>query len=97
MGKHTPKPWSYEKCKCGHAFCKSYRIEHSQPEGMFTLDDAALIAAAPELFEACKLAEAWLNDLRLEKCSGEHRAKLISRETDALYAMRKAIAKAEGK
>lgn len=53
---HTPGPWAYSKCACGDPKCRSYAIDHSGAEGMFSEADARLIAAAPVLLEALKTA-----------------------------------------
>ena len=49
MSGHTPAPWRFRKCPCGDPICDRYRIAHAGAEGMFSLDDARLIASAPKL------------------------------------------------
>lgn len=62
MGKIT-----YEKCRCGDPVCKQYILSNQGSVG-FTLEDARLFAAAPELFRTIDaLAEKlWLRSVGLE-------------------------------
>lgn len=54
--QHTPGPWRYKKCPCGDPICTRYRIAHAGSEGMFSLDDATLIATAPDLLASLQAA-----------------------------------------
>ena len=56
MSKHTPGPWKVEPCPCGR--CSKFIINPVIfcQEGALGEDDARLIAAAPDLLEACREA-----------------------------------------
>ena len=58
MGKHTPGPWEVTKCPCGKdAICNVWQIANvgNFYQGCgFNWDDARLIAAAPDMYEALK-------------------------------------------
>ncbi|WP_374453785.1 hypothetical protein [Phenylobacterium sp.] len=58
-GKHTPVPWTFEKCRCGHPSCKQFTLSNQGSVG-FSEDDARLIAAAPALLEALKAVSEML-------------------------------------
>jgi hypothetical protein len=56
--KITKGPWTYSKCKCGDPACKSFVIDHSGAEGMFSEPDAILITSANALLESvCELMD----------------------------------------
>jgi hypothetical protein len=90
--QHTPGPWGYSKCRCGHPVCHSYHINHSRSNGAFDEADARLIAAAPDLLAA-------LEGL-FEQCAMVHKHwgdGANGKEADAAQdAGRAAIAKARG-
>lgn len=86
--KHTPGKWSIEKCMCGHPACKDYRLSNQGSVG-FTLEDARLIASAPELLEALKSILSELN--------GIDEQELSQAEKNILRKSKQAISKAEGK
>jgi len=59
MSDLAPAPWKLEKCKCGHKRCTSYIVVDKNShqigcDGRFDKENAQLIAATPELLEACK-------------------------------------------
>jgi hypothetical protein len=61
--KHTPGPWKLVKCPCGHPSCTTYGIEPGlfNTGNGFTLPDARLVVAAPDMLKALKaLMEARL-------------------------------------
>ena len=71
--KHTPGPWEYTKHATKYPDLFTYNIQQAQPDPDFNrvcgvtseLDseaDARLIAAAPDLLEACKIAANNLRD-----------------------------------
>jgi hypothetical protein len=52
--KHTPGPWKIKRCSCGSPSCHRYSTDNGffyQGSG-YSIEDARLIAAAPELLEA---------------------------------------------
>lgn len=91
---HTPGPWD-----CHTFLPEAYKIV---PKGLSALEfstsssveffaNAHLIAAAPELLEACKEAEAWL-------CFSCHKTGCaVCRFGELRGTLRKVIAEAEGK
>ena len=101
--KHTPGPWTLESV--GSAFyvasdngrpdavntdiAKVYRADTADEEA---LADATLIAAAPDLLAALRLALAQIEDL--DACTD---AEECSLQPDTMQAIWGAIAKAEGK
>ena len=90
MSKHTPGPWKYTKCPCGHKSCSQFYISNQGSTG-FEEDDARLICAAPELLEALKKIIA-IEDL--ERC-GDWEEIEQAREK-AREIANAAIKKAEG-
>ena len=58
--------------------------------------NARLIAAAPELLEACRLALPFLEEYRERVIKGEITGKLLTGDYAPVNDMRRAIAKAEG-
>ena len=81
----TPGPWNYSKCPCEMKGCNKYIIDHSGPAGMFEEADARLIAAAPDLLEACEWAVAFLERDILEN---------NQKQTDAMKILLNTINKA---
>jgi len=63
MSKHTPGPWalssgaSHVIAACGGGICKLDSIHGAYQD---QAANARLIAAAPDLLEACKVFEEWL-------------------------------------
>jgi hypothetical protein len=49
--KHTPGPWTAMPCPCGHKSCADAVVEPGvvRLQGACSMDDARLIAAAPDL------------------------------------------------
>lgn len=87
--KHTPGPWRYRLRGSGKG-CDVLAGEGRQVEvvaydvhGRTAEADAALIAAAPDLLDALRLAEEWLVS--------------VGADGSPLTAVRAAIAKAEGR
>ena len=93
MSKHTPGPWKAECrniCYKGGEYDKDQFLqwevcgpEEPDGRGSFYQGDALLIAAAPELLEALKLADAALSGANMNM-------KVVQRK------VMEAIAKAEG-
>jgi len=46
--KHTPGPWSFSKCTCGHPACRQFVLSNQGSVG-FVEEDARLMAAATEM------------------------------------------------
>lgn len=98
MAKHTPGPWKMRKRDGGNGdgwhlgwdFDWDHPEENTPPtpeRGVVVREaDAHLIAAAPELLEACKLG---LDLIRVLRPRCDHHGEVI--------AMRAAIEKAEGR
>jgi hypothetical protein len=84
--KHTNGPWRVAKCRCGSDFCNAYFIDPwvVSPTGIAGIDDARLIAAAPDLLEALAL---YIADCELEG---------LGYNTDTYREAKAAIAKATG-
>jgi hypothetical protein len=110
-GGEPKEEWTYAKCPCGHRACNQYTINR-QGSVSFSLEDAQLIAAAPEtaaerdrlkalnaeLLEVLRLTAD--QALRCEIPEG-YGPEFRSEEWDAGYdaaisSARAAIAKAEG-
>lgn len=51
MSEYTPGPWKISKCQCGHSACESYLVSAIGADGRCSLEDAQLIAAAPDMRE----------------------------------------------
>lgn len=81
--KHTPGPWSV----LVHEASTSVESKHYTVAADVTNADADLIAAAPDLLVACKMAVA-----SIEHSDGGRYLE----DEQALYALRCAIIKAEG-
>lgn len=86
--KHTPGPWNVEMSEEGKWFITSdgHLVGGSHSGSGRAKQDAFLMAAAPELLQACKLLVAW-----------ETGADVGEMTSDKVIAIgRAAIAKAEG-
>lgn len=79
------EPWYTTECSCGGRFLKRPGSVQDSLQ-VVPEEDAYLFAAAPELLEACKQAEASL------EARGFSPDRL-----GTLWALRQAIAKAEGR
>jgi hypothetical protein len=76
-------PWTYRKCGCGDPICSQYTISVQGSVG-FELEDARLIAAAPDLLAALEKIAA------VSMSGGNVATKLDEARTVARYAIRKA-------
>jgi hypothetical protein len=95
---HTPGPWHYIKCNCGHPACDKFRISSASAEGMFLEPDARLIAAAPDLLEACKAILSRLNEHGEWDEGVFYYQKTCATELqDPIRKLESATSKAEGK
>lgn len=94
--KHTPGPWTINKCQCGAEVCDRYHTSngHFYQGSGYSLDDAILIAAAPDLLEELKEAIDAVKSLcfRLEELGHDTGDWTITIEDGEA-----AIAKAEGR
>lgn len=96
--KHTPGPWRivgvdgaiYADNGIDVGLVHGVNREADESEDHEMHANACLIAAAPELLEACEQAEYWL------QCEAESAAPGEIVPTDILRVLRAAIAKAEG-
>lgn len=101
--KHTPGPWGYQKCPKpqAHSDCRDHAWLVIWNDGKYEGDlaivqteqaeaNARLIAAAPELLEACRELLDLTSDLHEPDGSPDPEVERINR------AARAAIAKAEG-
>ena len=107
MSKHTPGPWSVERSnKHGIIWidaaesrlgdiCDLYHITAS--DQLVAKDNAEanakLIAAAPDLLEACKMFAEWLHEDNQHSPNSPYQ---IDRHAKAVKTTMAAIAKAEG-
>jgi len=85
--KFTKGPWKIEKCQCGHPACNKYLVSAIGADGRCSLEDAQLIAAAPDMYEA--LTE--LIDIVQGILDGDYKP-----DSFTLQPARYAIARAEG-
>lgn len=80
--------------------CRSYDGEHRDDRQFKCyLDDAALIAAAPDLLAACEIAERYISQTLMKTIvnSWDYEAKRHFRECESLHlALVDAIKKAKG-
>ncbi|HEX7387846.1 MAG TPA: hypothetical protein VF285_11325 [Castellaniella sp.] len=105
--QHTPGPWLARAIgtfnEPGYAVFWEDRSKsgvHTRRldyKGCFTEADAHLIAAAPDLYEALKLALKALNAIGQEMTVGERYTNAGQYLIDALPPCTTALAKAEGK
>ena len=86
MSEHTPGPWWGENTSSEQGLISS-DVTGKNVAVAYDTRDTALIAAAPELLEACKLIDEW-HDLVKQNYPEMMRP---------FKATRKAIAKAEGR
>jgi hypothetical protein len=101
--KHTPGPWQVFK-KPSHLYgdyliiadSQGKRIGDSDASNETAVANASLIAAAPELLEACNLAEAVLAEHEQYDCD-EFGDGEPSRESEAAQACRTAQPATSGK
>lgn len=94
MTKHTPGPWS-EPCHYG-ATRFEVQGDGKQVAIVRTLNDARLIAAAPELLAALEQAEMDYAELMAYMRAMKEPGDAIERINDRRKACRAAIAKARG-
>jgi len=89
MSKHTPGPWDMKPCSAGGGLLiRGDAGKHSQASlQIVPIEDARLIAAAPEMLEALDRL-LWWASVRAEGLHGT--------ELDAINSARAAIAKATG-
>ena len=100
--KHTPGPWVWTEKQRVLNSAHGKVIDHADYEGMWfaRYDDAEdeanarLIAAAPDLLDALREAEAGLEFAGADK---EPEGQFVPAPTMALRIVRAAIAKAEGR
>ena len=97
--KHTPGPWAVgTDCKVwGSGKPNCYKSEACFVAACGNDQDAALIAAAPELLAACVAALPLLEEYRQRVFTGRIRGDLLSGDYEPTQALRAAIAKAEGR
>lgn len=98
MSKHTPGPWT-AKTKTTRFAVTSQHLTVAHVIGLDAAAkaDARLIAAAPDLLEVLRLAEAALADIGdADREPGDDLAWCEARAAQDLPAIRAAIAKAEG-
>ena len=105
MSSHTPGPWRFEQISrsmlADGKGNKFYVLQDSDGQEVIAdwlkEADARLIAAAPDLLEALRKAEAALSDIGdAEREPGDDVAWLERRAAEALPIVRAAIKKAEG-
>jgi hypothetical protein len=92
---HTPAPWTVQAAideTGAHVFASA---QHGAAGGLVTVADlilsdadARLIAAAPELLEACRNVAGWVS---------EYDERLTEAQRKAIQITKDAIAKAEGR
>lgn len=95
-GKHTPGPWRAEPCPCGHRRCVSGIVEPYvvSGQGACTMEDARLIAAAPDLLWLVQRART----IRAHEASGDWTKAEIARSWAAWHDdASPALSKAEGR
>lgn len=51
--QHTPGPWRYSRCQCGHHSCNQYLMDNQGGVG-FSLEDARAIAEVPAMLAALR-------------------------------------------
>ena len=104
VSKHTPGPWSWDIAN-GWLVAPDIEVPEDSDLGTIVLAycaddegpteaDANLIAAAPDLLEACKSAIVWVAYATARDPNTTH-PKAIQNAQEDLDAMRAAIAKAE--
>jgi len=108
--KHTPGPWTAVELKAdGAIILQDGRYEIRTPEydvatylaysgPIRKKEDAVLIAAAPDLLEACKLAKQHLEAMRVESGMGNVMLPFEKQTFEQVdKVLSEAIEKAEGK
>jgi hypothetical protein len=93
---HTPGPWTasderrgiFEIIHDGDLLAQVWRVRHAGDGDLPAEANARLIAAAPELLEACREALALISEFELEALDGRDEVPDL---------LRAAIAKAEGR
>lgn len=60
MAGHTPGPWTSEQCPCGYSPCRTIMSPCEKVAEGVSIDNAALISAAPDLLEVAQMAKAHL-------------------------------------
>lgn len=86
MSTHTP---GISKCQCGDAICRKYRVDAIGSDGLMSLEQARLYAAAPAL-----LAELQSQHDKLVQ-ELNSRIPMSERDRDRFVRIEKLIALAE--
>ena len=96
MGNHTQGPWKVQKNQRGEwgVYTPDERGPMLLNKVQMTEANARLIAATPDLLEACKLASLLLRKLGLAKLNTMN---FNPQASTVDYELAQAIAKAEGK
>lgn len=89
--QHTPGPVHIYKCTCGDPICSQYTLSTQGGVG-FSLGDARLYAAAPDLLTEAKTLLATCELLTFARKTAATRAL-----PEHMAALRAAIAKAESR
>lgn len=93
--KHTPGPWTYRKNPMRDDGWFAYEANgKTLLFGQVSDADARLIAAAPELLEACKFAV--VAPIFKCRCTIEDDSLIVCAECQVKSVLENAIAKAEG-
>ena len=73
MSEHTPGPWRVEPCACT-PYCRSAAVVPvaRAHDAIGSIEDAKLIAAAPDLLEACHAALNIAGAAKLGATMGAH-------------------------
>ena len=67
----TPGPWKIDKCQCGHQVCKSYLVSAIGSDGRCSLEDAQLMAAAPQMYAVLENVASYLEIFKDEWLEGD--------------------------
>lgn len=96
---HTPGPWAHRNGRIFAADRENLTIAHvaRAADGDYSPANGDLIAAAPDMYEALKLALKALDEIGHEMTVGERYTNAGQYLIDALPPCTTALAKAEGK
>ncbi|GLI21865.1 hypothetical protein GGQ86_000831 [Xanthobacter flavus] len=92
--EHTPGPWSFSKCTCGHPACHQFVLSNQGSVG-FVEEDARLMCASPEMLEELKLQAIAIRQ-EIERINPRECVRLVSLQA-RLTRIEAVIARAMGR
>ncbi len=94
--EHTPGPWSFSKCTCGHPACRQFVLSNQGSVG-FVEEDARLMCASPDMLAAASRVMDYATLDRIIADRSRHDNEVFGIRIGDLRALATAIAKAKSR